>query len=88
MSAHVPADQLPPPRPRTVVCRVAHDAGDVGGPALSVLVAVLVLDDAGQVAEVVSPFASSVAARGWAELHGVARFELRPARLPGVADRG
>jgi hypothetical protein len=68
-----------------------------GGPALAapgaaeepyrypLLVGVLVLDDGGEPVEVVAPFAGPAAIPAWAELHGVARYRILPARLPGVA---
>lgn len=49
----------------------------------AVLVALVVLDDAGADVEVVSPFGSETAARQWAAAESVTSFRLLPARIAG-----
>lgn len=43
----------------------------------------VVLDDAGTLVEVVSPFGSETAARQWAGLYGVESYQVLPARIAG-----
>ncbi|TCJ34168.1 hypothetical protein [Parafrankia sp. BMG5.11] len=43
----------------------------------------VVLDGAGALVEVVSPFGSETAARQWADLYGVESYQVLPARIAG-----
>ncbi|CUU60370.1 hypothetical protein Ga0074812_1393 [Parafrankia irregularis] len=42
-----------------------------------------VFDDAGVVVEVASPFGSETAARKWADVFGLASYQVLPARIAG-----
>jgi hypothetical protein len=69
-------------RPPARTVRTATDGSD----RFPILVGVVVLGDQGDAVEVVAPFASEPAAVAWTELHGVERYRVLPARLPGVAN--
>ncbi|TCJ36859.1 hypothetical protein [Parafrankia sp. BMG5.11] len=49
-----------------------------------VLVGLLLLDEQGEPARIVGPFASETAARQWARQDGITAFRVLPAQVPRV----